>query len=210
MARQKMSYVRSLLIVHGREALPPERKAAQLLARKLNQRAGAHTQVVDDASYDPTDWQAILFVGLPDRNLVLAALMASHGIRLPNQLRPGPEGYIVQSVGTPSSTVIITGSDVRGCLYGVGAFLREVDLGRPGEVGIPPLNLSDAPAFPVRGTDLKFWHETRAAELAMGPWSLEQWEEQGFLLTRRKMFLAQSLRICLLYWLLQMILDRLR
>ncbi len=101
--------------------------------------------------------------------------------RRPNPFRPGPEGYIVQSVGPASGAppiVIITGTDALGCLYGVGTLLRAVDLGRPGQVGIPQLNLSDAPVFPVRGTDLKFWHEDWAAQLNMGPWSLEQWEEQ--------------------------------
>jgi ribosomal protein L29 len=194
--RRAMSYVDSALVVHGSEALTPECKAAELLARQLAKRASVRCAVIDDRSYDPHGWQALILVGHPDRHLVAAALMASHGVRRPNQVRPGPEGYVVRRVGrwhTP--TVVIAGSDSRGCLYGVGAFLREVDLSHPGRVGIPDLGLSGAPASPIRGSDLKFWHEGRVADLGMGLWSLEQWEEQiadlalwGVNLIRRRLF----------------------
>lgn len=184
----------SVLVVYGREAFISERKAAELLARMLAERTGVRALAVDDHSYDPEGWQTLILVGHPDRNLVAAALMASHGVRRPSETRPGPEGYIVQRVGRRDlPTVIIVGS-ARGCLYGVGAFLRAVDLSRAAKVGIPYLKLSSGPAFPVRGSELKFWQEQRAAHCEMGLWSLEQWEEQiaelalwGINLVRRRL-----------------------
>ena len=177
--RRTLTYVDSILVVYGREALTAERRAAELLAHQLAKRTGVKTLVTDDHDYDPAGWQALVLVGHPDRHLVAAALMASHGVRRPNETRPGPEGYVVRRVG-PSRppTIIISGSDGPGCLYGVGAFLRAVDLGRPGRVGVPYIKLYSAPAFPIRGSDFKFWQEQPAASLGMGPWSLEQWEEQ--------------------------------
>jgi hypothetical protein len=172
------TFVSSVLVVYGREALTSERKAAELLARRLEQRAGVRALAVDDQSYDPEGWQALVLVGHPDRHLVAAALMAGHGVRRLNLDRPGPEGYVVRQVGLADTPTIIIAGDGRGCLYGVGAFLRAVNLDRPGHVGIPHLQLSSAPAFPIRGSDLKFWQEQRGSDLAMQQWSLEQWEEQ--------------------------------
>lgn len=177
--RKATTYVDSVLVVYGREALTAERKAAEFLAHRLTDRAGVRALAADDQDYDPEDWQALVLVGHPDRHLVAAALMASHGVRRPSETRPGPEGYIVQRVGhARAPTVIVTGNDGRGCLYGVGAFLRAVDLGRQGQVGIPYLKLSSAPAFPMRGSDLKFWQERRIANWEIGLWSLKQWEEE--------------------------------
>jgi hypothetical protein len=193
-AQRGTFYTDSVLVVYGREALTSERKAAELLARMLTERAGVRTLAVDDSRYDPAGWQTLVLVGHPDRNLVAAALMASHGVRRPSESRPDLEGYIVQRVGLwQLPTVIVVGSG-RGCLYGVGAFLRAVDLGRAGRVGIPYLKLASTPAFPVRGSEIKFWQEQRAADCEMGLWSLEQWEEQiaelalwGINLVRRRL-----------------------
>ena len=171
-------YVDSVLVVYGREALTSERKAAELLARRLRQRSGVRTLAVDDHRYDPEGWQALVLVGHPDRHLVGAALMAGHGVRRPSLVRPGPEGYVVRQVGLSRTPTIVIVGEGRGCLYGVGAFLRAVNLGRSGRVGIPFLQLSSSPAFPVRGSDLKFWREQRGVDLSLGQWSLEQWEDQ--------------------------------
>lgn len=176
--RRGIVYCDSVLVVYGREALVSERRAAERLALVLAERTGVRALAIDDQSYDPQGWQALVLVGHPDRHLVAAALMASYGVRRPSETRPGPEGYVVQRVGRwPLPTVIIAGSG-RGCLYGVGAFLRTVDLDRPEYVGIPYLRMSSAPAFPVRGSDLKFWHEQRVLDWEMGSWPLEQWEQQ--------------------------------
>jgi len=192
--RKTKTFTSNVLVVYGREALPSERKAAEWLAGCLTERCGARTCATDDQKYDPENWDALVLVGHPHRHLVAAALMASYGVRRPTDNRPGPEGYVVRRVGpTRPPTVIIAGQG-RGCVYGVGAFLRAVDLTRPGQVGIPYLNLENAPAFPVRGSDLKFWHEQRAIDLGMGDWSLAQWEAQvgdlaawGFNLVRRRL-----------------------
>jgi hypothetical protein len=195
--RRGIVYSDSVLIVYGREALVAERKAAERLAHVLAQRAGVRTLAIDDQRYDPEGWQTLVLVGHPDRQLVAAALMAIHGIRRPTDARPGPEGYIVQRIGRwRLPTVVIAGSG-RGCLYGVGAFLRSVNLDRPGYVGIPYLKISSAPAFPIRGSDLKFWQEQRATDWQMGQWTLEQWEQQiadlglwGINLVRRQLLFS--------------------
>lgn len=192
--RKAVTYVSSALVVYGREALRPERKAAELLARQLQTRAGVLAKVADDQSYDPEGWQALIMLGHHDRHLVAAALMASHGVRHPTDVRPGPEGYVIRRIDhSRAPTILIAGTDSRGCLYGAGAFLRALDLGRRGQVGIPYLKLSGAPALAIRGSDLKPCGKT--TDLEMGPWSLEQWEAQvaqlalsGFNLVRRQLF----------------------
>ncbi len=192
--RRGIVYTDSVLVVFGREAITSERRAAELLARVLAKRTGVRALAVDDQRFDPEGWQALILVGHPDRQLVAAAVMATYGVRRPSYTRPGPEGYIVRRVGRATLPTVVIAGNGPGCLYGVGAFLRAVDLGRPGQVGIPYLKLSSAPAFPIRGSDLKFWQEQRAGECEMGLWSLEQWEQEiadlalwGFNLIRRRL-----------------------
>ena len=195
--RSTRTFTDNILIVYGREALPVERRAAELLAARLAQRAGVRVQAVDDQKCDPAQWDAMVLVGHPDRHLMAAALMASYGVRRPSAVRPGPEGYIVRRVGPVRPPTVIVSGAGRGCLYGVGALLRALDWRRPGQIGIPHLHLESAPAFSVRGSDFKFWHEQRAMDLGMANWTLEQWEREiaemalwGINLVRRRLLFS--------------------
>jgi hypothetical protein len=61
-----------------------------------------------------------------------------------------------------TSTVLVTGKDARGILYGIGRLLRNTELS-PGRIAIPEdLAISTSPRYPVRGHQLGYRPKTNA------------------------------------------------
>jgi hypothetical protein len=81
---------------------------------------------------------------------------------MPAPLRSGvnlsenrPDGYRLLTTNNPP-TVWILGADRRGALYGVGEFLRRMSWSK-GKVSVPgDLDISSAPAYPIRGHQLGY------------------------------------------------------
>ncbi len=70
----------------------------------------------------------------------------------------GTEGYrlFVDAKQASSPIVWVSGADVRGALFGVGALLRRLDWAI-GKLSIQPsLNIATAPAYPIRGHQLGY------------------------------------------------------
>ncbi len=71
------------------------------------------------------------------------------------------EGYKLTTV-EDEKAVVIVGKDARGILYGVGRFLRKLNIG-PNEISIDSrLNMSTSPRYPVRGHQLGYRPKTNA------------------------------------------------
>ena len=95
-----------------RDAPPPERHAAEELARFLRQISGA-TFPIQTVGDSPPDSGPSLRVGAS----------ASRGFITPAEIaRLGPEGYILRGKGT---SLAIAGGRPRGTLYGVYSFLED-------------------------------------------------------------------------------------
>jgi len=69
-------------------------------------------------------------------------------------------------------TIWIVGSDPRGALYGVGQLLRQVRWSKGALDLDAPLDISTAPAFPIRGHQLGY----RAAANSWDAWTVAQFE----------------------------------
>lgn len=107
---------------------------------------------------------------------------------------PGAEGYRIATVPSSGSTptgdnrgagaatadtrgrrepgeIEICGADSRGLLYGVGRFLRKVDLRKGSVILDAPLTQSETPVYPLRGHQLGYRPKTNAYDA----WSKEQY-----------------------------------
>ena len=94
--------------------------------------------------------------GDPERSLVVKIGYTSKiPFSAPCKL-PGKEGYLIQRSGDKEEIVTILGRDDRGIRYGLGKFLRSIEL-RPGEIGVPTIEcISSTPKAALRGHQLGF------------------------------------------------------
>jgi hypothetical protein len=81
-----------------------------------------------------------------------------------------PEGFRIRTTG---SQLAIVGNDERGVLFGVGYLLRQLEM-VPGTITLPQeLNVTTAPAYPLRGHQLGYRPKTNSYDA----WDLPQWEQ---------------------------------
>ena len=86
-----------------------------------------------------------------------------------------PEGFQIRTM-TPADrapVILVIGNDARGVLFGVGKLLRSLSMSRD-RIELPvPLDLTTAPAMPIRGHQLGFRPKTNSYDA----WDLAQWEQ---------------------------------
>ncbi|MBN9662225.1 MAG: hypothetical protein J0H49_28770 [Acidobacteria bacterium] len=83
------------------------------------------------------------------------------------------EGYqLITDTAGPRKTLWIVGTDTRGLLYGVGAFLRKADWNR-GQLSLTPLAVSTSPASPIRGHQLGY----RNTANSWDAWTIQQFDQ---------------------------------
>lgn len=151
-------------ILADKNAGAAEKKAVEALAEEISKRTGFKPAV---AFKYPHAAGAVIAVGnvrFPN----YAALAAVSGMA-----NPGPEGYrlAVKDNGKPFCAII--GENARGVLYGVGKFLRVMDWGE-GKLLLPDkLEISSAPKFPARGTQLAYRPKTNAYDA----WTPEMFDQ---------------------------------
>lgn len=84
--------------------------------------------------------------------------------------KTGKDGYKIAF--TDDHSIVISGHDERGALYGVGRLLRMIEM-RTGQVLVPgDLNISSTPAYPIRGHQLGYRPKTNAYDA----WSVAQFD----------------------------------
>ena len=85
------------------------------------------------------------------------------------------EGFRIRTA-TPTErapVILVVGNDSRGVLFGVGKLLRSLALSRD-RIELPaPLNVTTAPAMPIRGHQLGYRPKTNSYDA----WDLPQWEQ---------------------------------
>ncbi|HEX5155036.1 MAG TPA: hypothetical protein VFW07_26515 [Parafilimonas sp.] len=89
-----------------------------------------------------------------------------------NKLSPtGKDGYKITFL-KDEQTVIISGFDERGALYGIGYLLRKMEM-RQGHILVPGnLNISSTPTYPIRGHQLGYRPKTNAYDA----WTVDQFD----------------------------------
>lgn len=124
--------------------------AAAVLAEEIEKRTGVRLPVVATA---PTDRPAV----------VITTAQTPH--RAPSK----PEGYRIVA----DSSVWVVGADARGALFGAGALLRRLELTK-GKIEIDaPLDVSSAPAYPIRGHQLGY----RSTANSWDAWTVAQFDQ---------------------------------
>ena len=69
--------------------------------------------------------------------------------------------------------ILVVGDDSRGVLFGVGKLLRSLEMSRDRIVLRTPLQVTTAPAMPIRGHQLGYRPKTNSYDA----WDLSQWEQ---------------------------------
>jgi hypothetical protein len=144
----------AVIVTAGAAAHPVERQAALMLRREVHKRTGL---AWEEAPAMPSDNRPAIVVAnaqsmapLPG-GLVPSEPPAKNG-------SPAPEGYVlaVNTSARPAPIVCAIGNDRRGVLFAVGRLLRALEL-RDGKARVAAdLQISTAPAYPMRGMQLGY------------------------------------------------------
>jgi hypothetical protein len=149
-------------IVSGQDST---KVSAMVLAEEVEKRTGLSWPVLGEP---PTDGWAV-FLLTPDEK-------TPSSWRVPEELGVlAAEGYAIRTPASESgsSSVWIAGADRRGVLFGVGRFLRLLEWSK-GRVRLSvPLDVSSAPAYPIRGHQLGY----RARANSYDAWDPAQYDQ---------------------------------
>lgn len=116
-----------------------ERKAAALLAARIERRTGIRVPVAAAES------RYTLAIGTSSGPL-LEQYRSAHG----PEPKPGTDGFHIATEPDASGRMYVVGESGSGVVAGVGQLLRLMRY-REGAVEVPRLAMTDAPALPVRG-----------------------------------------------------------
>lgn len=151
---------RAVVLTQGLTPNGPERKAVAMLIEEVARRSRVR---LGEASEWPKGKTPVIVVG------TAAAL---GGLDAP-QAAGKPEGYRVQVAHRGEQAVVwIIGDDARGCLFGVGHFLRKARIERDRLTVPDTLDVATAPRYPLRGHQLGYRPKTNSYDA----WSVPMWE----------------------------------
>lgn len=143
---------RGALIVIGARATAIEKRVATLLAERIAEPSGLPTRVVSQSSSTEPGHLRIL-LGIPANHADIQNQMRLQRIASLTELAPGPEGFLLQTVGKDSGLQLLAaGIDERGVLYAAGEILRRMEIGESSFQFPDTLTVRTAPAFEIRGT----------------------------------------------------------
>lgn len=147
----------------------PEVKAVNLLVGEIAARTRRRLEVVRD--WPEEGATSVIAVGP-------ASALAAHSSAAAEmaKLKSLPaEGFRIQTEladGKPPAVFVI-GNDERGVLFGVGKLLRSLEMSRDRVALQAPLDVTSAPAMPIRGHQLGYRPKTNSYD----GWDLPQWEQ---------------------------------
>lgn len=143
---------RRAVIVTGAQATPIEKRVAALLAERISEPSSLPVQVMARVPAPEAGVLPIL-LGIPSQHRELEREMESRRIPPLTALAPGPEGFLVQTLGEGTGArVLAAGIDERGVLYAAGEVLRRMEIGESAFEFPEALRVRTAPAFEIRGT----------------------------------------------------------
>ncbi|MBA4104385.1 MAG: hypothetical protein C0485_01405 [Pirellula sp.] len=147
----------------------PEAKALNLLVEEIAARTRRRLEVVRD--WPEGGETPVIAVGpasaLADHSDTAAKLAARQSLPA--------EGFTIETRiadGKPPAVFVI-GNDERGVLFGVGKLLRSLEMSRDRVALRAALDVTSAPAMPIRGHQLGYRPKTNSYD----GWDLPQWEQ---------------------------------
>jgi len=82
------------------------------------------------------------------------------------------EGYSISTRTAEHPSVVVSGNDARGLLYGVGHLLRKLEMTRGRVALAEPLHVTTAPRYPLRGHQLGYRPKTNSYDA----WTVAMWD----------------------------------
>ncbi|MCB9208752.1 MAG: hypothetical protein H6610_02575 [Ignavibacteriales bacterium] len=141
----------SVEILVSKTASSIEINVANLLKERLLEKSINSVKVTPSNSLNQNSSVKII-LGIPQNHGILVEIFYKNRIDKLSEIAPGPEGFLLRTISLNPLEIIIAGVDERGCLYGVGEFLRQIKIEDNGLVIENNLNIRTAPAFEIRGT----------------------------------------------------------
>ncbi|MBK7979135.1 MAG: hypothetical protein IPK06_03805 [Ignavibacteriae bacterium] len=137
-------------IVISESASSIEKNIAYLLEQRLNEKGLQNVEITTENNSEISSTNLIL--GIPKSHKILKQIFYSNRLKELSELEPGSEGFLLKSISSNPNIIIIAGVDERGCLYGVGEFLRKIQVINGAFIYDKNLSIRTAPAFEIRGT----------------------------------------------------------
>ncbi len=165
-----------VILVPGDRQSDVERNITQMFAQQIKRHSGIDADIKQGRTDCPPE-AIMIYLGVPERHAALKEVCHDQRIALPTEKTPGPEGFVLQAIPSPTGSVIVAaGVDERGVLYAVGELLRRMALA-PGTVNLQlEQPIRTAPAFEVRGTEVSQGRTMRDITGAR-EWTQEEWEQ---------------------------------
>lgn len=138
-----------------------ERTAATVLVEEVEKRTGIRLRT-------STSWPQ----GQPVIAITSETRMPAWGRAIPALANHRLEGYRLYA-DAGARAVWVIGADPRGSLFGVGALLRRLDWARGSLNLAAPLDVTTAPAYPIRGHQLGY----RTQANSWDAWTVAQFEQ---------------------------------
>ena len=139
-------------------------KAVQVLQDEIYKRSNVLLPVINKLS---SEAKMVIAVGVEGRMDNFPETWKTAIRKLPET---GKDGFKI--VRPDNKTVIIAGYDDRSTLYGVGMFLRKMELMTGKVLVTDNLNISSTPAYPIRGHQMGYRPKTNAYDA----WSVKQYD----------------------------------
>lgn len=168
-AQEKADFSHAVVLVRPGHLPNAESAAAVVLVEELEKRTGVR---LETTTHWPQDRPVIAITSQTEVRAWKHKIPARTGAHLPERQT---EGYRLFVDGTkPTAPVLwVLGADPRGALYGVGAFLRNLDFAK-GQIRVAAsLDLATAPAAPIRGHQLGY----RATANSWDAWDAAQFDQ---------------------------------
>lgn len=153
--------LKNAVITIAPSAPGPERKAAAMLADEIATRT--RIRLRSGSSLAPAP---MILLGTEAELRAIAPALINPLI----PAVPGADGYRVQSI---AGSIVIAGNDARGTLFGTGALLRKLRMGRDIVETPEVLKIAAAPRYPLRGHQLGYRPKTNSYD----GWSVAVWEQ---------------------------------
>jgi len=129
-------------IIVGDKSAPPENKIAEVLAARIARRTACRLPIrgARDVSDEKSAEEVNIVIGTPTGNSLVGRLCRKFNLDAPALENVGPSGFAVYALREGGrGWIIVSGSDARGTICGVGKLLRRIDF-TEGGASLPTMN----------------------------------------------------------------------
>jgi len=146
---------------------PLEKKALSVLQEEVEKRTGISLKVSNKL---PGKSVPVIAIGMREEINSLGSPFVDLVSDADAQLK---EGFNLVITSQPQPIIMVAGNDARGVFYGVGKLLRLMELRSGSITARGSVNLSTAPAYPIRGHQLGYRPKTNAYDA----WDVSQYDQ---------------------------------